>query len=300
MYGFLDIVLSIVVFLAPQNVTKIQIWPYAADPSERMRELKMTYSKGTNGWCVDYGETNMGPCLIITDGKLMDDHGKVLLNIKDNLKSADGTNYVFKPKEFENPLEFSVRESRDERTIEVREKGKIVRELRVKMGKSNQTGLPFKPVLKEIQPGYDEDLTEATNSIPFAADFVRIFPGAGCFFNYDTSSTGPPSLIMASDLFNRYQLSLRVPVTFDENRRKVKSFGEPVFLLNEISEVKKENWGVSYNVQNQRRFGSNEWRKIVAAQGDFSIVGYRILTNSPVPGFDALRKSSEMRMKKQP
>jgi len=141
MYSFLDIIVSIVIFLAPQDTNRIQIWPYAADPSDHKKDLSLTYQKGTNGWCIDIdGDTTMWPCLIVTEGKLVDEHGNVLLDIKHNLKISNRTNYLFKPKDFENPLEFSLREGKNERTIEVKDKGKIYRELRVRMWKSDPQG----------------------------------------------------------------------------------------------------------------------------------------------------------------
>jgi len=137
MYDFLDIILSVVIYLSPHDINRIQICPYAADtkqtPAGRMNELSLTYQKDGNQWCEDFGDTNKGPCIIVTDGKLMDEHGKILLDIKDNLKVTNGTNYVLKPKGFDNPLKFSVREGNGEKTIAIYDSTNVVREIRFKV-----------------------------------------------------------------------------------------------------------------------------------------------------------------------
>jgi hypothetical protein len=143
MSPFLDIMVAIVIFLSPPDIKRIEIWPYAADPNNRNRELMMPYLKGSGGWCVDFGETNRVRCIHMNAGIMVDEKGKVLLNIKDNLKMSNGTNYVFKPIDFDNPLGFSIVEGKDERTIQIKEKGKIVRELRVRTWKST-SGQPVR------------------------------------------------------------------------------------------------------------------------------------------------------------
>lgn len=169
---------------------------------------------------------------------------------------------------------------------------------------------PSESALRKIQSDYDAALADATNSIPYAADFARLFPGLGNTFSYYIGGAGPSSLNMERLLFDRYQLTMTIPVTFDTSRRKIKNFGEPQFLLGEISEVTKEHkvgslgpveqLHIRFNPEGQRRFGAGEWKKIVEARGDFSAVGFPLITNSPAPGFEDLRKNWEMRMTKQP
>ena len=136
MYDFLDIILAVVICLSPHDINRIQMWPNAADPGQtplgRMNELSLIYQKDGNQWCADFGETNKGPCIIVTDGKLVDEHGKILLNIKDNLKVANETNYVFQPKDFDNPLKFSVSDGNGEKTVAIYDGTNVVREIRFK------------------------------------------------------------------------------------------------------------------------------------------------------------------------
>jgi hypothetical protein len=180
---------------------------------------------------------------------------------------------------------------------------------------SKQTGPVSESAVKKIQSEYDAALADATNGIPCATDFARLFPGAASYLSYYIGLAGPSSLVMENLLFDRYQLIMKVPVTFDASRRKVSTFGEPEFLLLEIWQVTVERRvgrgpdGNPVTVENLRpgrsgdrslRFGAVEWKKVVAARGDFSVIGFAVLTNSPAPGFDDLRKNWEMRMRKQP
>jgi len=53
MYDFLDIILSVVVFLSPHDVKAVQIWPYAADPNSQKSELSQTWQRDGNSLAVN-------------------------------------------------------------------------------------------------------------------------------------------------------------------------------------------------------------------------------------------------------
>jgi hypothetical protein len=175
-----------------------------------------------------------------------------------------------------------------------------------------QTGLPSQTTMKKMQADYDAALRNATNSVQYAQEFSHLFPGSRAYFGYYNGLVGPSKLNMETLLFDRYQLSMQVPVTFDRPRRTIKSFGAPEFLLNEVTEVtqirKEGRWpdgsrsiatNLSLRGRSMRNFGAREWKKIVEAGGDFSLIGITLLTNSPAPGFEDLRKNWEMRMSRQ-
>jgi hypothetical protein len=178
-----------------------------------------------------------------------------------------------------------------------------------------QAGLPSESAIKTLQSDYGAALADAKKSILYAADFSRLFPGEFAGFSYYTGGAGPSSFYMEVLLFDRYELLMKVPVAFDASRRKVKSFGEPEFLLNEYSEVTKSRKvgrgpdGNPVTVENLRpgksgdrslRFGAVEWRKVVEARGDFAVIGFPLITNSPAPGFEDYRKDWETRRMRQP
>jgi hypothetical protein len=170
-------------------------------------------------------------------------------------------------------------------------------------------------LLDKQQQDMDAALASATNSIPYAAEFARLFPGAFASFSYYTGVVGATTFNMEALLFDRYTLLMKVPVTFEEGRRKVKGFGDPEFLMREISSVKKirkvgvgpdgkpvasENLAVGLNGDAQRRFGADEWKKVVEAKGDFSVIEFPLTTNSPAPGFEDYRKDWELQRKPLP
>jgi len=166
---------------------------------------------------------------------------------------------------------------------------------------SKQTWPPSEVTLKRMQSHYDAALADATNSIPYAADFVRLFPGAKSFLSYYTGVAGPSSLNTEIYLFDRYQLVMKIPVTFNQERDKIRGFGDPEFRLLEILKIGRApngNLSIQYVAAGQRSFGAGDWKRVVAAGGNFSAIGYTCITNSPVPGLADLGKHEEMHMEK--
>lgn len=94
MYDFLDIILSVVVFLSPPDIKAIQVWPYAGDMNREKRESNMTWRKDGDRWLEDSGVR-----LSVVNGKLLDEHGKVLLDVKNHMKVWNGTNYLLTQKD---------------------------------------------------------------------------------------------------------------------------------------------------------------------------------------------------------
>src|SRR5690242_228989 len=122
---------------------------------------------------------------------------------------------------------------------------------------AKQTALPSAATIQKIQSDYDAALSDATNSIPFATDFIRFVPVTQCFFSYYIGGAGPSQFCLKGCLYDRYQFTMVVPVTFDDKRRKIKTFGEPEFLLQEVSSVERIPDGrlsVSWNMEGHRRF----------------------------------------------
>jgi hypothetical protein len=160
--------------------------------------------------------------------------------------------------------------------------------------------------VQKLQSDYQAALDNATNSIPCAVEFARLFPRSASGFSYYIGGAGPTSFYMHADLYERYELTMVVRrIIFDATRRKVTGFSEPEFDLREVAGLKQitktgtfgsptnfvtvTNWSVSYNPKGQLRFGEREWKAIVAAHGDFPVIGYTFITNSPVPSFREYR-----------
>jgi hypothetical protein len=153
---------------------------------------------------------------------------------------------------------------------------------------------------------YDAALASATNTIPYAKQFLTLFPNSSTNvivdevgFSYYTGVVGPRRFRMHAWLFQRYDLQMLLSVRLDETGRKVIGFEKPEFNIRELANlstntktgvdpsgarVSSTQWSIRYK-GNQHHFGAKEWKKIVAANGDFSAIGYTIKTNVPVTRF---------------
>jgi hypothetical protein len=132
---------------------------------------------------------------------------------------------------------------------------------------------------------YSAALNAARPSAPYVSDFVRMFPSAKVRKSYFTA--GPePGFDVSVILHGRYELTMKLPVNFDSSGEKVVGYGEPAFYLNEAERV--EGRTITYDSSGARQFGSAEWRRIVASNGDFEAIGYKMIKDQPVPGLEAL------------
>jgi hypothetical protein len=90
----------------------------------------------------------------------------------------------------------------------------------------------------------------------------------------------------------RYELSMIVPLQVNRRTGKIRQvLGKPRFLLYSIINVQLRPDGTV----DQVRFGESkelspaDWEKVVAAKGDFSVIGLSIVRGKPVANFNAYR-----------
>lgn len=167
----------------------------------------------------------------------------------------------------------------------------------------DQSALPSSSFRDKVDSDYAAAMADATKSIPFAADFMRLFPANQRVFSYYLGDAGASSLAMEAFLFERYQMRMKISVAFDEERRKIKNFGEPEFQIREVAKVSRTlggGWNIEFDTDGYRAFGAGEWQQLVTAGGDFSAIGYACKTNSPVAGFADWQADEESRMRGQP
>ena len=133
---------------------------------------------------------------------------------------------------------------------------------------------------------YFAALDAARSEAAYVSDFVRLFPGTEVRYRYFTPRREPGYDLHVA-LYERYELTMQLPVTFDRSGGEVVGYGESRFYLWEVSSVRGHN--ISYNPTRGREFGSAEWREIINRDGDFAAIGYRLIKDQPVPGLkDAL------------
>jgi hypothetical protein len=130
---FMMYMFAIILSLTPKDVDTVQIWPYADATNGWRKDASFTFEKTANGWCPTLSDSDRDRCIALTNGNWVDAQGKVQLEINKNLSVSEKTNYTFQPKDFERPLRFTIHQKNEERTIDIKEKGKTVRVFKAKM-----------------------------------------------------------------------------------------------------------------------------------------------------------------------
>ena len=83
----------------------------------------------------------------------------------------------------------------------------------------------------------------------------------------------------------RYELVMTERVRVDRRSGRVTELIEaPRFQFLEIE--KTDGSRTNFRQATQREFGVDQWRQLVKAGGDFSVIGIQLDRNNPVPGFD--------------
>lgn len=130
-------------------------------------------------------------------------------------------------------------------------------------------------------------LASARQSVAFAREFDQLFSG-------EHTSAGEGRVGWDYDfevgLYGRYVVQGRVPLTVDTNTLTVVTSGPPVIYVREIARIiaSPDGGGSAKFTTNQAQLGAAEWKKLVESHGDFSVVGYSMITNSPIPSFDRI------------
>jgi hypothetical protein len=87
--------------------------------------------------------------------------------------------------------------------------------------------------------------------------------------------------------YGRYELTYQVDVLPDYRAHRIKKMSPGRFYLVEVAETYDQGRGTKFDPSGNKEFGESEWEKIVAAKGDFAVLGVMLKTNSPVNGFDS-------------
>ncbi len=129
-------------------------------------------------------------------------------------------------------------------------------------------------------------LASARQTVAVAREFDQLFSGGHTSvgegrFGWDYS--------FEVGLYDRYVIQGQVPLTVDTNTMVVVGSGPPVIHVGEVRRVIPSSdvvGGSATFTTNQAQLGAEEWRKLVASHGDFTVVGYPMVTNMPIPYFD--------------
>jgi hypothetical protein len=143
---------------------------------------------------------------------------------------------------------------------------------------------------------YKNTVRDGIKTVPQVQEIVQMFPNApidNFITQYGFDKGVPVTWNTVAYIYGRYEFGYQVNVIVDYKNNKIsKVVGIPTFYLWEVATVSKptadgavESTYKSSN-GNKSPFGEKQWNKVVAAKGDFSVIGIHLITNSPVPGFD--------------
>lgn len=131
-------------------------------------------------------------------------------------------------------------------------------------------------------------------AIPVGSEFIRFYPDAEIRY-LGFSGSDFPGLSYDTTLFQRYTLNLQIPVFYSKDNATVTGFGDPMFYVLEVQKVVPTDKGfkdVEYGEQ-QFQFGQDEWKRLVAAGGDFAAIGHPLKKDQPVDGFELIKSEIE-------
>jgi len=90
----------------------------------------------------------------------------------------------------------------------------------------------------------------------------------------------------------RYELVMIAKVRVDRRSgRVIEVIDSPRFQLYEVEST--DGSATTFRQAGEREFGADEWRRVVKAGGDFSVIGIQLNYDNPVPGFDRMRAKAQ-------
>lgn len=141
---------------------------------------------------------------------------------------------------------------------------------------------------------YKQAVRDGMKTVPHVQEIMKMFPGAKTdnFFSdcgKYSDVTGKQVTWNTSVYFGgKYVFTYQIDAMLDYKKNKfIKVVTKPKFVLWQVSEIYNatpETIGASFN--GDHKFGEEDWNKVVAANGDFSVIGIKLDTNSPVSRFD--------------
>jgi hypothetical protein len=139
--------------------------------------------------------------------------------------------------------------------------------------------------------GYKRTVRDGITSIPHVQEILHIFPQAPIDhfitqFGFDKSK---PVLWNTQVFFGgRYEFTYQTYIVVDYSKDRIlKTVGPAKFNIVRVSRIydaTPESIGAEFD--GDYKFNESDWKKVVAANGDFSVIGVPIDTNHIVPRFD--------------
>jgi hypothetical protein len=134
-----------------------------------------------------------------------------------------------------------------------------------------------------------ELIENAKKEIPALRDFIGFYPTAGVGVYSENFKKGTTSVQSIQILYDRYEMSLTVDFEVDRKLHAFSSRPASIALV-EIVSIEdlpagryRETYGKTF------RITPEQWKKVLEAGGQFSVLGLEIKTNQPVDGIEKVK-----------
>ncbi|SRR5258706_3553861 len=144
------------------------------------------------------------------------------------------------------------------------------------------------PNLQSQVKDYKATIRSGIKVLPWPKEMETLFGDGDHFITHYNMSPGPKTWNTEVFFGGRYVLTLQVDVEVAYSKREVgKVVGTPMFFLHEVESVAIGPTG-AYDTRFSRNwnFGEAKWKTLVSTKGDWSSIGIKVKTNSPVENFD--------------
>ncbi len=139
---------------------------------------------------------------------------------------------------------------------------------------------------------YKNTVRSGIATLPWPKQMEELFGEGDHFITHYGFDSQPKQWNTEVFFWGRYEITLQVDVAIDYGKNAVtKSTTQPKFYVTEIARVEAlpDDRVTAYS-GNGWELNETQWSKLVAAKGDWSVLGISLMTNVPVPGFEAYVK----------
>jgi hypothetical protein len=152
-------------------------------------------------------------------------------------------------------------------------------------------GISCKPSAYTLHPERARTtlVENARIEIPSVRDLTRLYPDAGLGVYSDNVKKGTTTIQSIQILYDRYEMSLTVDFEVDRNLHIANSKPPSIALIEIVSVEDLPNGRFAENNGKTFRITPDQWRKVVDAGGQFSVLGLEIKTNQPVDGIKQVK-----------
>ena len=135
---------------------------------------------------------------------------------------------------------------------------------------------------------YKATVRSGISNLPWPNQMEALFGEGDHFITHYGFDSKPKQWNTEVYFAGRYMLTLQVDVAIDYSTDTVLTNTIPAkFYLTEIAKIEKSPAGrLSIEFSNGWDLNEEQWSQLVAAKGDWSVLGISLRLSDPVPGFD--------------